>query len=231
MSGLEVDAIYEHIDTLGQWIYDYQTIIAGLIAVFAAGVTVRRLSTQIDLQRSQQLWELQKEQRASRATLHHALSQIEDYLVRTFDALAMQNTVLPKMPIQAIDSLILAATCADKQSYETFHRLISGLQMFQSRLQVNPDKINDAWWMDRMLDLLVISCATGRLFLYARDPNHELPFEKPTEQLVQEELEWLLDWRNKEIGELGEDIRAKISNSIETRTNGDVFGKYHHVIW
>lgn len=137
----------DNFEVFGQWIYDYQTIIAGRLAVFGAIITVRRLSTQIDLYRSQQLWELEKEQRASRAELHNALSQIEDYLVRTFDALATQNSVIPKMPAQAMDSLILAATFADKQSYETFHRLVSGLQIFQSRLQVKSKKImsNGGW--------------------------------------------------------------------------------------
>lgn len=84
--------------------------------------------------------------------------------------------------------------------------------------------------MDRILDLLVLSSATGGLFSYARNADCELPFKRPSREHIKNELQMLLDWRAQEIGELSDEIETQISNGMATRLSGGAFEKYAHVI-
>lgn len=64
------------ISIIGQWLYNWQTLISGILAVVAAGYTICELRKQINQQRDLYAESLQRRHEAFRVTLSLTLSQI-----------------------------------------------------------------------------------------------------------------------------------------------------------
>ena len=72
---------------IGQWLYDWQTLISGLLALLAAGATILYLKKQITQTDVQHKTELERRHNAVRAIIPLALTLIDNWLRRTEDRL------------------------------------------------------------------------------------------------------------------------------------------------
>jgi hypothetical protein len=109
---------------IGQWLYDWQTLVSGFLALIAAGVTVIYLKKQISLSEKQETDRLQRQHNAARVTLPLTLSGlcqvIEQMLMELHTAKSDPNTFqLPAPPTNAIIELQQIILSTDNSSITT----------------------------------------------------------------------------------------------------------------
>ena len=171
--------------------YEWQTLIAGTIALVAAWLTIRTIKNQIRLQKSQ----IDDEKRrhadvqrskmwAARAELPDALSALCNYSERCVRHL-MGADGLDQMPDTAADAISVVKSCVeyiDSESAKKLFELIVHYQIHNSRLSDYRRTDNPTENAERMYDTVYLRAPVNRLFEYERNnvevvPNAELSHE------------------------------------------------------
>ncbi len=133
---------------VGQWLYDWQTLISGFLALIAAVVAVIYLKKQISLSEKQETDRLQRQHNAARATLPLTLSGlcqvIEKMLRELHKAKSDPNTFqLPAPPTNAITELQQIILSTDNSSVTTpVSKIIREIQTLWARVEALSNRGN-----------------------------------------------------------------------------------------
>lgn len=141
---------------LGRWIYDWQTLLSGLLALFAAVVTVRNLKKQILQGKKQENDRLRRQHGAARATLPLTLSGLVETMRQILAALhqvksdlkqqsLVQNFNPPPPPTEAIEELQQIILSTDKPDViQPISEIIRQMQTLWARVEVLRDPTQQA---------------------------------------------------------------------------------------
>ena len=164
--------------------HEWQTLIAGTIALFAAWLTVRTIRQQIKLQQSQ----IEEDKRryadaqlskkwAARAGMPDALSTLCEYTRAcvTYLSIADDNRQIPDAPAEAIGVIKSSIQYVDPESAHKLFELIEHYQVHNTRLSAYKEE-NDHPENDmRIYDAVKLRCLVDRLFEYARNEVDVVP--------------------------------------------------------
>ena len=192
--------------TKNSWIYDYQTLVAGLFALVAGAVSIISLNAQMRQAEKFKRDELESERRSSQPLLSFTLVEILDYSRNCFEHLrkfevqvlasGKSSFILPvqidvpSFPYDTFSSLQLNLKFGSPSAIVVISKLLLKMQIQNSRYHnlVNPDvDLTDDSLLNLhcyMVDALEISTLCSRLFPYARDEVQEIDTHILKEHLV-----------------------------------------------
>jgi hypothetical protein len=184
-----------------EFFYNWQTLIAGVLALLGAGWTVRSIRRQIkqtdDLERKRQ----QRDERAAKAALPLALSELAQYcgdcirlLVKyapgkgTAD-IVMTDLSAPRVPDGIINALQAITRNEDAGIGDQATAVLSKLQVQSARLRGlimrsvagGSGRMSISEGCDCIFDAADLHAHTTRLFAYARDLDRLREFGTETE--------------------------------------------------
>ncbi|WP_176056078.1 hypothetical protein [Brucella intermedia] len=182
---LHSPTLYERV---GQYLYDWQTLISGLLALGAAVVTVNHLRSQIRIERSRIKDERERAEKGAKIRIAHALSPLSVYGESGIAywaswARTENEAPYPKLPYAAIDTLMEVAVDIDNETFESIRELVLWTQVLDARVSGYlskdiPPPIN--WRENMIFELLYFKCLVNRLYAYGRGKTQVLPFVEPT---------------------------------------------------
>lgn len=204
--------------SVGQFLYDWQTLIGGGVALGAAVISGTFLWVQIQNQKIEIEYKRRQRVKAALIPMPHALTDIQDYIQECFECWKQENLLkLPKPPLDALKVIMDAAPYIDDGSFASFQQLIIHSQVFDSRLNKNklfkPINIFD----NMLIDLAYYDYLTTRLYKYARldEDVKSVSYIKPK----QSDIEYILKYSF--------DMRFEIEGSqILTRANQALRSRY-----
>jgi len=182
-------------------LYNWQTMIAGLLALAAALATIRLIRRQIN-----QVTDLEQERRAreeaaARAILPLALSELTEYASDCIKLLVQYvpadgpipnvpaDYKIPRIPENAIVTLQTCARFADENIVAQFANLLGKLQIQHARLRdlfsrsVQRQRMFNVEGIGALIDAADIQARAGTLFDYARN-DAQLRQLAPAQQLI-----------------------------------------------
>lgn len=176
----------------GAWLYDWQTLVGGILAVIASLIGGGLLWYQIHLQRKQMKQEDRRRAIAARIPMAKALSETHVYLRGCYEAWAAKKPeTRPDQPLGAMGVIMNAATNVDEETFKTINRLISLFQVFEARVTTT-GKVRPSNILDMMIvDIADMAYQTNRLYEFARmEPgvNH-VDYAKPKRADLQQRLD------------------------------------------
>jgi len=166
-------------------LYNWQTLIAGLLALIGAAWTVKQIRTQIeqanDLEENRRL----REERAAKAVLPLALSEICQYARDCLHLLARYvpatdavpdvraDVNVPRIPTNVIETLQACARFADEDIVNQIAGLLSKLQVQYARLEGLIARsvgsiMHAREGIDAMVDAADVYAKASTLFEYGR---------------------------------------------------------------
>lgn len=148
----------------GGWIYEYQTLIAGVFAASSVFLTWYTYSST-----------LKRKELTARAKLNDPLSVLCSYARDCFESIQNDKENMPQKCAEEIKIINEAIEFLDKNSAEAVFELVSYYQVHNARLEgyykENPDSIfpRDRAKIERLYDVVMLYCLAVRLFGYARN--------------------------------------------------------------
>ncbi len=193
------------------FLYEWQTLVAGLIALIGALGTIAIVKHQINLEKERYLNDRKSKMFAARAALPDALSEICKYakhcveyhsnsLLAHFEIEAVPNTtiVLTKPPFEAANSIKESIEYLDPVSAKKMFELLVFFQIHNARLTEN-DQSRET--IDQFIfDAIKLYALSERLFPYARmiedsAPDTELDKERIESYIFFNLIAWS-DWKS-----------------------------------
>lgn len=177
--------------------YEWQTIIAALVALAAARWTVVLIRRQIKLQEDQHQREDERyEDRqksislASRAELPDALSHLTEYVGRCADFVLGDDGEqdLPSPPVDSIGSMQRAIGNVDPESAKMLYDLVVFYQIYNSRLASFASNRRQTRQKGILYDTGYLQFLIDRLYEYARNEVEEISDREATADLVRSGL-------------------------------------------
>jgi hypothetical protein len=215
-------------------LYNYQTLIAGFVALGGAALTVLAINKQIKSSQDQEDERRRRRNLAARAMMPAALSEICNYSERCMKILlpllpaAGEHRVtgriqsVPPVPTEALYTLRHSIEFGDDQVAEVIADLIRKIQIQHTRLVSTENRLSSAQSvlrsnvLDYIVDALEVFARASKLFPYARRATDE-----PATATVKEDLE--LAARNCGIWDEsheGGQIFARIAEIYRTEDGG-----------
>ncbi|PZP09969.1 MAG: hypothetical protein DI607_12030 [Sphingomonas hengshuiensis] len=180
------------VSTWGQWLYDWQTLVSAVLALVAAGWTVRYLKRQIAgenvrhqelVQRDQKLWD--RRSMRTKAYLPIALSDVCDYCeeafiylrhIRDSESGIQGNPVVPSRPAEALEQIRECIEYAEDRAARRLEDILREFQIARSRLEGAPRPLREDM-VDHHFDHVHLRMLVDSLFEYAR--GDKPTFEEP----------------------------------------------------
>lgn len=166
----------------GFWgfVYDWQTLISGGVALLAGVVVYAQLVVQrkqLAEERRKHLDVLKRQERAARIRIPHALAELMEFVENGFIAWGARSLNTIKLPVRPVETLMSVAEAIDDTSYETVRELVSALQVFESRhLEKRRSHFDPG---QAAVDLARLEFQIDRLFPFGRMSNEDaVPFVK-----------------------------------------------------
>ena len=178
---------------------DWQTLIAGILALVGAAWTVRSIRAQIRQSNKIEDDRRLRQERAARIALPLALSERASYATDCIKLLSQHMRVspgaidtamkidIPSIPVGILEPLQACAQFGDERVAGHVHRLVELLQVQHSRMEAwfrnmdaNLSKSNvHSRLRTAIIDSAEIHAATGALFHYAREvePDQLDPYD------------------------------------------------------
>jgi hypothetical protein len=167
-------SIYDLPENSGGWVYEYQALIAGVLALFSALITIyvmRRNHKDIRF----------RDNLKARAYIHVSANDISDFCKSVFEYIyfEIQKTeeeITPldlsnhPIPEQGLNYFRDNIGNLDKKSAETVSKLLSKFQTF-SAIAKTKDKMKKYKLERQLLDIVIIKILSDRTFEYARAPE------------------------------------------------------------
>ncbi|MEZ5981727.1 MAG: hypothetical protein R3C54_05400 [Parvularculaceae bacterium] len=214
-----------------EWAHQEQALIAGLLALLGAWLTVWQIRKQIAVQQAQWEYEKAQRQKSSRARLPLALSEIVDYCLNSYSICRQmfcryedykKNGLIPptlaRLPSHALE--VLAEGVRDTQHEDVSAALIEILSEIQSvsvRVRNSVDTVtsnrtlininNREAFALRAVELEELRARTEGLFEYAR-------FEREDVRPLRGKVEALKTYK---FGNVEDEFRQQVAEYIETR--------------
>jgi hypothetical protein len=166
----------------------WQTLIAGLLALAGAGWTVRSIRGQIAQTANLEQQRLKREERAAKAVLPLAVSELVQYALDCMKFLGPSATsdtavsissaiALPRIPNTILEPMQACARFAPPLVAAHIHRVLGAVQIQHARLETlveralkrEPHQISRIEGEGGILDAAELHAGCGALFLYARE--------------------------------------------------------------
>lgn len=164
------------------YVYDWQTLISGAVALLAGAVVYAQLVVQrkqLAEERRKQLELSKRQERAARIRIPHALAELMEFVENGFTAWVRGTLNSVKLPLRPVETLMSVAEAIDDTSYQTVRELVSALQVFESR-HLERKRRSHFHPGQAAVDLAKLEFQIDRLFPFGRMSNEEsVPFVKP----------------------------------------------------
>lgn len=187
-----LDPAPKFISSWGAWLYDWQTLVGGILALIASLIGGGLLWYQIYLQRKQMKQEDRRRAISARIPMAKALSETHSYLRGCYEAwVAKTPETRPDQPLGAMQVIMNAATNVDEETFKTINQLISLFQVFEARVTTN-GRVRPSNILDVMIvDIADMAYQTNRLYEFARmeDGVNHVDFAKPKRADLQRTLD------------------------------------------
>jgi hypothetical protein len=195
--------------------YDWQTLIAGVLAVAAALFTGWLLWIQIRDQRNEVRRQRRTDNLSARIRLPHALAELNRYWSSCYSAWKDKTPEnRPDPPFAALETIMNSAAAVDEKSFQSIQKLIELAQAFEARLD-NRRGTRPVNILDNMVaDIAHLTYLTNRLYEFGRMEVDEVPYVKPTRADLEEILD--RDFNLKLLLE-GDSIRTRVGRALSMR--------------
>lgn len=148
--------------------YEWQTIIAALIAGIPAAIGAYLVWRQVKIQREELQRIKAKEEASARIKLSLALAQLSKHW-RTCVGAVLDDQPRPALlPTDALNTLMDAAPIFDKNTFEAIRCIISDAQVFDSRYGSASIPMTGGIQEILLTDLAMLNLSTDEIFPYAR---------------------------------------------------------------
>jgi hypothetical protein len=213
------------VDSFVAWLKDWQTLVAGLLAIGAAFIGGRYIMVQVREAQRQENDRLARAYAGARASMPLALSAVSEYamgcgrLLRPLLAQAKDETIphqeiaFPPLPVEVIAAFQrIVETATEPKVSEVFARFLGALQVQAARLRsmepnlspTAPSSVHvfSAELEERILDAAVIWARAAALFEFARGKSDEPPLEfKGADRLTALHLMGFYDYEQERLYE------------------------------
>jgi len=163
-------------------IFDWQTLLAAIIAGVPAALGARYLWKQIKLQKDELDRTKRKESISARLRLSTALASLTTYWKKCFSEIMDGNYSINTLPSEALATLMDAASTVDEDTFEVFRDIITEAQVFSSRYKSEVGPLEAGRQNTLLLNIASLHAATDSLYAFAR-------FEAETVKKFAEERE------------------------------------------
>lgn len=174
----------------GGWIYEYQTLIAGLLGSIIAACTAGILW----IQRADNL---HRKHLSSKAKMLDALVELGNYTTSCFNYITDKKKCIPKAPKEEIQVFKDSIEFLDTQSADAISELVQFYQVHNSRLSKykHQDRDTDRDYEQRIIDVIRLNYFIIRIFSYARneDGTPQISINKLTYEDNMQSLKALLN--------------------------------------
>ncbi len=164
-------------------LYEWQTLLTGLLALAAAWLTVRKMNRQIEVHET----EIANEEKnradarrskgwAARAAMPDALSGLSAFASKCMGCLQSEKAAaeLPTQPTSAIDAIKAAVEHVDPLSAKKLFELIVHYQIHNSRLW-DLDRYRSTQVVQAQYDVVYLQALINRLYSFARNEVETVP--------------------------------------------------------
>lgn len=160
---------------LWNFLYDWQALAAGIIALVGAAV----LAVQVRMQRGELRRQRRKEEVQARLLLPHTLADVHRYLEQMGRAWIAQNMTLRPAALtdRELSTIAATATVVDKKTFETVRQFVETLQTFESIVD-DPSPLN--YYDILILDIARLWVLTNSLYAYGRFRADSAPYTLPS---------------------------------------------------
>ncbi len=156
---------------------DWQTLIAGLIALLAALLTIRAMRLQAKGDQERHLDLLDRKEMASRARMPDALSGMGEHVRRIGSYLAGEVAELPDTPINSISALKEVIEHIDNDAAQRTFELVSWYQVLRARVSSDAATLREE---ETLYDLVLLQAYVNSLYDYARNEKPKGPNSDPS---------------------------------------------------
>lgn len=229
--------IFNLISIMGEWLNilkDWQTLVAGLLALGAAWWTVRHIKEQIKIQREafeedKKRYEIRQEAKtfAAKAGLLDALGEVCKYanccveyysnLLLSFediDPVPNSCTILPEPPIETVKPIKTSIEYLEPKSAERFFELVEFFQIHNARLLDNNNE--SKWAIDhRIIDAMKLFALGERLLPFARLRKAEVPMKEIKRDCLNNHILFRLTAWTERKPDLFDEIKVLIDHNFE----------------
>ena len=205
-------------------IYNYQALIAGIIAFIGALLTV----LQMQQQENDRTY---RNSISSRSSLAIAAVKITEYLHESIDYTYKKRDKTPVFPQSELNVISEHIKYTDKKSAEEFHRILSFAQIHHSRLSKQDDSriAKSSYSINQnALDSLILGTCLNDIFYYARNHNRKFHLKKITRERLHKSLKnivGLLDYDQDPYVKIYDHIENMKEYSISSLNNQIDFAK------
>lgn len=182
-----------------QAVFDWQTLITGLVAGLPAAFGAWLLWSQINDQREETKRVRKQIEVGARIKMPHALSLLSDYWRQSFKAIIAEDLhqKTTHLPTDALEVVMAAAPSVDPKTFKTIQKLITDSQIFESRLRTAKEHSSK-----KMIPMLIIDVAhldfyTDALYEYSRFEVDEIPHIKPDRDQLADQIYNNLDLHDR----------------------------------
>lgn len=166
---------------LWNFLYNWQTLTSGILAVIVATVTVFVIHWQISEERKRHADALYRKSLSARAQMPGALSAICEFTEQCILWYDRKHPTPPVAPAAAIDALKAGIEFADNDTATRIFELVSFYQIHNARLNATTPPVKAPEDADRLFDTTKLRCLTDYLFPYARNEEKTAPVYNPSQ--------------------------------------------------
>lgn len=176
------------------FLFNWQTLVTGFMALGAAWWTISKIQTQILLQKDfnrdeaeRYAEQQEREMWAARAHMHDALSGLCVFTENCFGYIASDHNpaAIPQSPVEDIAVFKSGIRHLDRQSADQIKILISKYQVHNSRLFNLASRQNLNRTAQQLVDLAELRWYIERVFDYARYEVDAVPVSEPNQRDIQ----------------------------------------------
>lgn len=156
---------------------DWQTLVASVVALAAALLTIRTIKQQIRVDKERNLDSQKSKAWAARAEMPDALSALGRYAEGCVAYLSDINNSnqLPDVPVEAISAIKSSVEYVDPQSAHKIYDLVVHYQIHNSRLEGRTERNTKYANDQRIYDSVYMRALVDRLFNFARNEVSTVP--------------------------------------------------------
>lgn len=158
-----------------QFLYDWQTLITGALALLAAIATIRVMRAQASIERHHHNDAIYRKGLAARAQMPDALSGLSQFTEVCVSWANRREKEPPKRPIEAVDVLKSGIEFVDNVSSKRIYELVSFYQVHNARLFAYVPPIHGLEAADRLYDTARLRCLIDSLFPFGRNEVANAP--------------------------------------------------------
>ena len=163
-----------------QFVFDWQTLMAGLLALVGAAATVWVIRTQIDDEHERHKDAIYRKSLVARAQMPDALSELSHFTEDCVIEYDRKTKAPTNRRSGAVDVLKNAIEFIDNTTALEVFDLVSFYQVHNARLYSSIGSRGGIMDSDRLYDTTKLRCLTDRLFSYARNEVKIASNGKPT---------------------------------------------------